>query len=256
MDVADYTAVAHLILYGSITKPAAARPFEEGGWEAPQAEGAESEVAMEAVAVSDTDISDIDNTVYIQPLTATAGQEVTLSVRMKNAVEAEGFQFSLCLPEGAGVVTDADGLPVASLSTARTTARRTNTFQASLLSDGSLRVMAASTNASTFSGNDGEVCTVRIRLDGTMAAGAHALLLKDIAVSDADAVSHSTPLVQATMTVSNPSGIGEIVNSKTENSKCFDLQGRQITDSRLVNRKPTNGIYIKDDRKLIVRPNI
>lgn len=229
IDVADYTAVAHLLLYGSITKPAGARETTNNN--------------RKAIA---TDLTTIDNTIYIEPVKANAGETLTLSVKMKNNVEAEGFQFDLCLPEGATVTCDADDLPEAYLSTERTTARRTNTFQAAMQPDGSLRVMAASTNASVFTGNDGEVCIVKVRLADDMALGDHALLLRDVAISDANAQSHNIKLVEATLTVSDAAGIDEMMNNKQHTmAAIYDLQGRRVTNTS----RP--GIYIRDCHKVV-----
>ena len=171
---------------------------------------------------------------------------MTLSVKMKNNVEAEGFQFDLCLPEGATVTCDADDLPEAYLSTERTTTRRTNTFQAAMQPDGSLRVMAASTNASVFTDNDGEVCTVKVRLADDMALGDHALLLRDVAISDANAQSHNIKLVEATLTVSDAAGIDEMMNNKQHTmAAIYDLQGRRVTNTS----RPS--IYIRDCHKVV-----
>ena len=46
---------------------------------------------------------------------------------------------------------------------------------------------------------------------------------------------------------------GQIVNPKSVNQKCFDLQGRRIEDGKYANRKLTKGLYIVDGRKVIVR---
>ena len=115
------------------------------------------------VKAADTDISKIDNVVYISPLTAEAGTTVELSVKMKNKVQAEGFGFDLYLPEGMSFVLDEDGFPEAFLSTKRTTARKTGTFESAIQPNGALRVFAASTNGSVISGNDGELFYVTIK---------------------------------------------------------------------------------------------
>lgn len=223
VDVADFTAVAHLLLYGNINRPAGARM---------------------ATAQTATDLTQLDNTVYIEPVEAGAGEELTLSVKMKNTVEAEGFQFSLALPKGISVVCDADGLPEVSLSTDRTTASRTNTFQSALQPDGSLRVMAASTNASTFSGTDGEVCTVRLKLAEDMPEGDYALLLNDVAISDTQAQSHNVEQIETTLTVSDASGIeGVLSPGSAKAQKTYDLQGRPAQSGK--------GILLRNGRKFI-----
>ena len=149
----------------------------------------------------DTDISQLENTLYIEPVSATAGSEVILSVKMKNKIEAEGFQFDLELPEGVSVAKDADGYAEAYLSTERTTARKTNTFDTAFLGNGLLRVIAGSTNGSTISGNDGEVATIKLKIDNSVAAGSYPVALRNIAISDVNAVSHDVAYVKSTMTI-------------------------------------------------------
>ena len=238
VNVADYTAVAHLLLYGRIEGPATARS------------GADPVPARNIKAVEVTDINQLDNTVYINPITAKAGEETELSVRMKNAVDAEGFQFSLSLPEGVSLVLDGDGLPEVRLSEERTTAARTNTFASTVRADGSLMVMAASTNGSKIGAGDGEVCTVRVRIADDMVEGEYGLLLRDIAISDAKAKSHDVALVETTLTIGTVNGIEEMEASPTmrradTGAYPYDLQGRRVTD------EPRKGIYIRDGRKYV-----
>ncbi len=232
VNVADYTAVAHLLLYGSIERPASARVDNVGQ-------------AM--------DMSQLDNTVYIAPATAIAGREAVLSVRMKNAVEAEGFQFALTLPEGISVVRDEEGFAEACLSTERTTKEGTNTFATSLQPDGTLKVMAASTNGSAIKAGDGEVCTIRIKVDADMAEGDYTLQLSDVAISDTNAKSYDVEPLVATLTVHEASGISAALNDKGEmiNEKCFDLHGRQLSNSKWLNSQMKKGVYIQDGRKYV-----
>ena len=159
-------------------------------------------VTIEDNVGDNTDIAALDNVVYINNVEGFAGQQLMLSVKMKNAVQAEGFGFDLYLPEGVTVARDEDGFPIAELSTARTTARKTNSFDAAFQGDGCLRVLAASTNGSVISGNDGEVCLVTVNISEGMEEGDYPILLKNIAISDVSAVSHRTEQVKSTLTVS------------------------------------------------------
>jgi len=158
----------------------------------------------------DTDISQIDNTLYVGPVTATAGTEMILSVKMKNTVEAEGFQFDLVLPDGVTVAKDADGFAEANLSTERTTARKTNTFDCAFLADGSLRVIAGSTNGSVISGNDGEVATVKLAIDENLALGNYPIVLRNISISDTEAKSHDVDYVKSTLSIGTGVVLGDV----------------------------------------------
>ena len=149
----------------------------------------------------ETDISKLNNVIYINPVQASAGTDVTLSVNMKNTVSMEGFSFDLYLPEGMEFLTDEDGFPEAYLSTKRTTARKTNTFEAAIQADGALRVFAASTNGSSINGNDGEVVTVKIHVGTSVTKGIYPLTLRQIALSDSNARSYDTAEVVSSIKV-------------------------------------------------------
>lgn len=147
-----------------------------------------------------TDISTLENVVYIEPFSVAAGNQHIISVKMKNSVEAEGFGFDLYLPEGVTVALE-DEFPMVELSTERTTTKKTNSFDAAFQSNGCLRVLAASTNASVISGNDGEVCLVTINVAANKTAGEYPVYLRNIAISDSQAHSHRTDEVETTITI-------------------------------------------------------
>ncbi len=135
-----------------------------------------------------------ENVIYVDDTEVLHDSEVTLSVKMRNSVDAEGFGFDLILPYGMTVVTDDDGNPMVSLSEERTTAARTNTFAAAMLTaysqNRAVRVIAASTNGAAIAPGDGEVCTVRVSVPKGMAEGKYMLQLSNISIADTEAHSH------------------------------------------------------------------
>ena len=153
------------------------------------------------IYADNTDISNLDNVVYIEPCTAEVGTEYTLSVRMKNSVEIEGFGFDLVLPEGITVALDAYGDPIAVLSDERTNASITNVFNADFKLDGSLNIQAYSTKGRTISGYDGEVARITIQIAGNIQVGTYPILLKDIAISDANSVTYTVDLVETSIEI-------------------------------------------------------
>lgn len=145
-----------------------------------------------------------DNVIYIEDTEALVDSEITLSVKMRNTVDVEGFGFDLVLPYGMTVVTDDDGNPMVSLSEERTTARRTDTFGAAMLpfyANSTVRVIAASSNGSAIPAGDGEVCTVRVCVPKNMIEGTYRLLLQNISISDTDARSHDVKQIASTITI-------------------------------------------------------
>ena len=220
VNVADYTAVVHLYLNGSVS-------------------GARRKV--------NTDISQKDNTIYIDPVEVVPGEKVVLSVKMKNAVAIEGFNFDLYLPSGFSFVLDGDGFPEAYLSTERTTVRKTNTFESVIQADGSLRVFAASTNGSTISGNDGEVAQVTIQVPNSIAAGSYPLILRQISLADTQANSLDTDEVESSILVKDVTGIEEVCTNASGNGlPIYSLSGQRLA-------APKKGINIVGGRKVVVR---
>lgn len=145
-----------------------------------------------------TDISTCENIVYAKSMKAMAGSTIQLPILMNNKASVPSFQFDLVLPEGINFVK-------AELSLDRTTATNTNNFNYSVQTDGSYRILAASTSNATFDGNDGEVAIVTLSIDENVADGSYPLKLKGIVISDLDAKGvQSLGEVESTLTVGKP----------------------------------------------------
>ena len=235
IDVGDLTAIAHIILYGSVNIPNHAP-------------------SPRHLAASMTEAENTDNYVYIDPFNASTGAEYVVAVNMKNEVEAEGFEFDMYLPDGMSFVLDEDGFPEASLSTERTTARKTNNFDAVIQPDGALRVLAASSNGSTISGNDGEVALVKIKIDEGLAAGTYTLQLKNIVISDVDAVSHYTEERDAYATVVQgvATGVDVFDADAPTAGYYYNLNGQLVRRNATTDGLPA-GVYIVNGKKVVVK---
>ena len=158
------------------------------------------------VRAQDTDIKNFNNIVYIEPVTVNAGSTYTLSVKMKNSKETEGFQFDLFLPEGMEFDIDEDGFPKAYLSEERTNARKTNTFESNVQPNGCLRTFGASSNGSVIDGNDGEIARITIKIASTLPEGDYIIKMEGISISGHDNAQDiaDTEKFQTTITVLPP----------------------------------------------------
>ena len=67
----------------------------------------------------DTDISQLQNVVYVENVDAQAGEEFNLSISMKNTADIRGFQFYLHLPEGVEALKSTKGKYLATLTADR-----------------------------------------------------------------------------------------------------------------------------------------
>jgi hypothetical protein len=110
---------------------------------------------------------------------------------MKNANPVAGFEFSLQLPEGFTV----NSVGAASLSNERTTSEKTSSFSYAVLNDGTVKVLCGTMTQNpetgklyTFDGNDGEVATITVSVDPSMALGNYSAIVTNAKLADADAV--------------------------------------------------------------------
>lgn len=196
------------------------------------------------VGAQQSDLSEFDNAIYINKVEATPGQQVTLSVCLKNTVPTEGFQFNLSLPEGMTFDSATDG-SIVTLSEERGAADALNLYT-SLHANGSLSVLAGSTIGRALTGNDGEVCTIIATVNPAMALGNYQLVLRNLAISDDKALSYNTQEVVCPVSINDPSGISATMSHELRAVNSYDLQGRQLSDGRLA-----KGIYIRNGQKVI-----
>jgi len=156
-----------------------------------------------------TDVSSIDNVVYLNPVISTTGSQCVLSVQMKNTDAITGYEFYMQLPEGLSFAKDEDDFYLTSLSVSRTTARKTNYFDCTVNEEGLLHVLCSTTaadpvteNLYTFNGNDGEVCTVTITIPQNYKIGTYPIILKEIVLTPSAAdKGYETELVETTLTI-------------------------------------------------------
>ena len=192
VNVGDLTAIANIILYG---------------------EGAASAKPRFA-----TDPTAFDNVIYMKDATAKAGEEIEIPVYMKNSVPMTGFQFDVVMPEGLSIAMD-DEYYLIDLSTERTTARKTNTFDSAAQKDGSVRVLAGSTKSETFSGTDGEVAIITANVAEGLADGEYKVVLKNIIMSDKTGQTYKVDSSEAIITVGSATGINTIDTKAVRNGK-------------------------------------
>lgn len=203
-----------------------------------------------------TDVSVIDNVVYLEEETAKAGTQHTLSVKMKNTDMITGYEFYLELPEGLSFTKDEDGFYLTALSTARTTAKKTNYFDCTVDEKGLLHVLCSTTAASpstgnlyTFSGNDGEVCTVAIDVPEDFTPGTYPLYLKDVVLTPSGAdKGYETAVVECLLAVEgkDPTGINSVDSEQKVMDNIYNLAGQRMA-------APQKGINIVGSKKVVVK---
>ena len=151
---------------------------------------------------ANTDISSLNNVIYVEPFTASAGTQVQMSIKMKNTAEIRGFQFDLMLPEGVTAAKSAKGKILASLTESRLPDEDEHSLTLSEQSDGSIRFLCGSLADETFTGTDGEIATLSINIDGKMANGAYPIYLRNMKLTETDINNfYETENIETTITI-------------------------------------------------------
>lgn len=155
---------------------------------------------------ADTDVSTIDNVVYIESFQASAGATaLELSIKMKNTAEIRGFQFDIVLPDGVTPVEDSGEYMYwlnANRAPQKAGGQYYHTLEVTKQADGSYRFLCGAQQDKTFTGNDGEVAVIQVNIAAGMAAGEYAISLKNIKLTETDISKfYTTDEVQSTLTV-------------------------------------------------------
>ena len=143
----------------------------------------------------DTDISSLDNAIYVEETEARIGGTMDIPVMLKNSYPVRGFQFKLELPEGATINSWA-------LSSGRMPSGATESDKiATQKIDGNTIAIACSLNYgdATFTGNDGEIATVNVTFAEDMEEGRYPIYLTGCDVTTADGVDEDLSDIKATL---------------------------------------------------------
>ena len=151
------------------------------------------------VVIEVTDISQLDNAIYIEPVEAFCGDQKVLSIKMKNNVAIQTIQFDLYLPEGLTVVANEDDELI---TASKERIRKFNYFNSSIQSDGALRLLAQATTTNVPAG-DGEICTITVNVSEDMEEGDYPLVFKGIRMTEQNNTNYAPNpnIVQTKLTI-------------------------------------------------------
>ena len=140
-----------------------------------------------------TDISQMDNAIYVEPMEGKKGDIVPLEVKLKNAITPVGCSFKLILPEGFTLIKDTDGDVIYEKG------ERAKKMSVTMKdwNDGSFDFgLTPSTGTATISGNDGTFITFSLKVPDDAVANQNyrIQLTNNLVQSKQDGVTQDTPL--------------------------------------------------------------
>ena len=149
-----------------------------------------------------TDLSTMDNVIYVKPQSAEVGTKATLSFMMKNTAGIHDFQFDLYLPEGVTAVKDSKGRFIALLNSGRLPVDDEHRLTLSEEGDGAIRFQCSSLYDEVFTGNEGEILTMKVSIAETMTNGDYPIVLKNMRLCETDISKYyDVDYVETTLTV-------------------------------------------------------
>ena len=200
------------------------------------------------VKAEDTDLSMLDNVVYVAPQAVMVGMENTLSICMKNTAAIRGFQFDMYLPDGITAVKSAKGRIQGALSEDRLSAEDGHELTFSVQPDGAVRFLCGSQYDETFTGNDGEIATLKVGVAAEMPLGEHPVVLKTVKLTETDISKYYlTDEVRTTLTVTFSQGVEAIRNAaSTHGHTVYNMAGQRL-------EAPVKGVNIVGGKKMVVK---
>jgi len=142
-----------------------------------------------------TDISALDNAIYVEQVEGRIGSTMDIPVMLKNSYGVCGFQFVMELPEGTTINSWA-------LSTKRLPEGATLNDKISTQKiDGNKISVACSLNygGETFTGNDGEIATVNVTFGEDMEVGIYPIYFTDCDVTSAGGTDEDLSDIKASL---------------------------------------------------------
>ena len=154
--------------------------------------------------VEATDITQLDNIIYMEDTEVRCGAQATLSLRMKNSAPIRGFQFDLYLPEGVTVAKSSKGRILGQLSPGRLPDEDEHELTFSERSDGAIRFLCGTQYDEVFTGNEGEIATLTVNIAETLLDGDYPIQLKNMVLNETDISRfYETDLVQSKLNITS-----------------------------------------------------
>ena len=170
---------------------------------------------------ANTDITTLDNIVYVEPFEAEAGDQVYITFKMKNTAPIRGLQFDLYLPEG--VTLDKTS---AALSSDRLPSGDHHAIEFTDNTD-YIQVLINSSYDDVFVGEDGTLFTAIIDIANTVSVGDHPIYLKAMKLSETDISKYYTQEnIESTLTIT---GVSDGTVKLNENSETLPIAQSNVS---------------------------
>ena len=133
-------------------------------------------LTVEEAPLEPTDISQMDNAIYVEKAQGGKGGSGTIVISLKNAQGAAAYQFNLKLPEGVTLKTNNEGEYTCTLSSRH----RGHNANINVLEDeGVYRIVVSSLQSKMIDGNDGTVLTIAVDVSDDLELGSYPIFIQN-----------------------------------------------------------------------------
>ena len=146
-----------------------------------------------------TDVSNMTNAIYVEPLKGSAGSDVNIEVKLKNAGSVTSYGFELVLPAGVTISTSTDGdFDDAVTMSAR---HKSHTLTTNKLASNTYKVGVASLSSKALTDNDGLVLTIKAHVTDNIAEGEYAIGVQSPLMVNTDGTKPAVQSTQSKITI-------------------------------------------------------
>ena len=146
-----------------------------------------------------TDISQMNNAIYVEPASGRVGDDVSIEVCLKNANAATSYGFELVLPQGLSIATTNEGdFDDAVTMSAR---HKGHTLTTNKLADNTYKVGVASLSSKALTDNNGLVLTIKAHVADNMALGDYPILIQNPLIVNTDGTKPTVQNTQSKITI-------------------------------------------------------
>jgi hypothetical protein len=157
-----------------------------------------------------TDISQLDNAIYIEPFSTRSGKTVNMDIRLKNNQDIAAYSFNLVLPEGVTLAKNTKDKYIYTLAEDRHDEHSCTINE----QNGTYSIAVLSISGGEISGNDGTVITLQVIMDESMEEGDYPIQIMNAMYSLPNGQTINVPETRTALTIENIL-VGDVNDNKT-----------------------------------------
>ena len=157
-----------------------------------------------------TNISQLDNAIYIEPFSTRSGKTVNMDIRLKNNQDIAAYSFNLVLPEGVTLAKNTKDKYIYTLAEDRHDEHSCTINE----QNGTYSIAVLSISGGEISGNDGTVITLQVIMDESMEEGDYPIQIMNAMYSLPNGQTINVPETRTALTIENIL-VGDVNDNKT-----------------------------------------